>query len=90
MKAALTMVQMPFLNFESSEMFESTKMIMNNPTEDDSNDLQDDLNGKIGPLLRGYIGSNDLHPRRTLDQFCYYMLGNAMIDRRYKDQVVYR
>ncbi|KAI5820038.1 hypothetical protein BZA77DRAFT_241037 [Pyronema omphalodes] len=64
---------------------------MKNPTEDNFSHIPDGLNDNVGPLLRGYINSNDLHPRRTLDQFSYYMLGNAdTIDQRDQDQVVYR
>lgn len=48
------------------------------------------INQALGPLHQGYIHSGELHPRRTLDQFYYYMLSNVDIDKRDRDQVVHR
>ncbi|KAI5820040.1 hypothetical protein BZA77DRAFT_125803 [Pyronema omphalodes] len=80
----------PFLNFESSSMFEGTKKIMKNPTKRNIIDIPNGLNDKVEPFIRGYINSTDFHPRRSLDQFYYYMLGDENIDKRDLDQVVYR
>lgn len=43
-------------------------------------------------LIAGYLHNDPmhLHPRRTLDQFYYHMLGEEELEKRDQDQVVYR
>ncbi|RPA85383.1 hypothetical protein BJ508DRAFT_412163 [Ascobolus immersus RN42] len=43
-------------------------------------------------LIAGYLHNDpmQLHPRRTLDQFYYHMLGEEELERRDQDQVIFR
>lgn len=75
---------MPYLSFETSEgrrrISKTVKKSWDKPKPKDDEEKYDML------LIKAYEKS--LHPRRTLDQFYYYMLDDT--EARDEDQVVHK
>lgn len=81
----ITPLQIPILGFETHRH----RKYLTRAINDADPSVERDWKKETEPLLDGYLNEKrPLHPRRTLDQFSYYMLPST--ETRDIDQVIYR